>query len=37
MITFKRFLINWFDFHGRRHKISRHVSLIKLISMGIGG
>lgn len=33
---FKRFLINWMDFHGKRHQVSRHVSLQRLISMGIG-
>jgi hypothetical protein len=36
MITYKRFLITWFDMHGRRHNASRHVSLKRLLNMGIG-
>ena len=31
-----RFKINWLDSHGRRHQASRHVSLARLLLMGIG-
>lgn len=36
-MSFKKFLINWLDVHGKRHSVSRHVSLQRLINMGIGG
>lgn len=34
-MAFKKFLINWFDYHGKAHKRSRHVSVGRLISMGV--
>jgi hypothetical protein len=36
MWFYKRFLIGWMGVHGRRHVKSRHVSLERLITMGIG-
>lgn len=33
---FKRWLINLCDCHGRRHEVSRKVSLARLLLMGIG-
>lgn len=32
---FARFMITWFDIHGVRHNASRHVSLKRLIGMGV--
>lgn len=34
-ITYCKFLIEWFGMHGVRHCVSRHVSLKRLIGMGI--
>lgn len=36
MTFYKRFLILVMDIHGTRHQRSRHVSLQRLIGMGIG-
>lgn len=35
MFMYCRFLINIFGMHGKRHEMSRHVSLKRLIGMGI--
>jgi len=35
MWFYKRFLINVMDIHGKRHQRSRHVSLQRLIAMGL--
>ena len=35
MWSYKRFLILVMDIHGKRHQRSRHVSLQRLITMGV--
>lgn len=35
-MSYKRFLIEWLDVHGRRHNVSRVITLKRLLIMGVG-